>query len=100
MITPDPNLKNDELGVPYAVCKTLTFPERVTAFNLRTLQDAVARGPDQLNGAKYVIDDKNNYYDLRFKRNIALKVGWTVERTLRKGDKVVFNRFACILTLF
>lgn len=92
VITPDANLKVDELGVPYLVCKTLTFPEKVTPLNIVSLQESVARGPDDLLGAKYIIDDKGRHYDLRYKRDISLQIGWTVERTLRKGDTVVFNR--------
>jgi DNA-directed RNA polymerase II subunit RPB1 len=30
VITPDPNLKLDELGVPYSVAQGLTIPEVVT----------------------------------------------------------------------
>ena len=31
VITPDPNLDLDELGVPYAVAMNMTIPETVTA---------------------------------------------------------------------
>ena len=92
VITPDASIDMDELGVPEEICITLTFPEKVTAFNIRLLQESVSRGPKHLLGAKYVIDHNNNHYDLRYKRDISIQIGWTVERTLRKGDVVVFNR--------
>ena len=36
VISPDPNLRIDEVGVPELVAKTLTFPERVNALKHRT----------------------------------------------------------------
>ena len=34
VITPDPNLKINELGVPSKIAKNLTFPEIVTKWNI------------------------------------------------------------------
>ena len=34
VITPDPNLDLDELGVPYKIAMNLTFPEKVSIFNI------------------------------------------------------------------
>ena len=34
VITPDPNLRIDQLGVPRSIAQNLTFPEIVTPFNL------------------------------------------------------------------
>jgi len=91
-ITPDANLQMDELGVPHFVAQTLTYPESVTPFNIARLQRAVAIGPDGSGGARYIIDGDGLKYDLRFKRDIALQLGWVVERMLRDGDLVLFNR--------
>ena len=44
VISPDPNLAIDEVAVPLAVARTLTFPERVTAHNIDTLRRAVLNG--------------------------------------------------------
>ncbi len=33
VITPDPNLKLDQLGVPLDIATNLTFPETVTPYN-------------------------------------------------------------------
>tara|TARA_Y100000389_G_scaffold90627_2_gene87182 strand:- start:2715 stop:5459 length:2745 start_codon:yes stop_codon:yes gene_type:complete len=44
VIGPDPTLKLGELGVPYEMAQTLTFPERVTLFNIKKLQDLVNEG--------------------------------------------------------
>jgi DNA-directed RNA polymerase beta' subunit len=44
VISPDPNLAINEVGVPIHVTKTLSYPERVTGHNLHRLQKAVLSG--------------------------------------------------------
>ena len=34
VITPDPNLEIDQVGVPRTIAQNLTFPETVTPFNI------------------------------------------------------------------
>lgn len=96
VISPDPNLRIDQIGVPVYVAKTLTYPEQVTAFNLDRLRQAVINGPDQHPGANYLQSKDGLKRYLRFgdRRKIArdLRVGDTVERHLLDGDVVLFNR--------
>jgi len=54
VITPDPNISVEELGVPMKVAMNLTFPERVTAYNIDRLYALVQNGPDKYPGAKSV----------------------------------------------
>lgn len=54
MISPDPNLKIDELCVPIHMAKVFTFPQRVFAHNLSQLRQLVTNGPDVWPGANYV----------------------------------------------
>jgi DNA-directed RNA polymerase beta' subunit len=44
VIGPDPTLKTDEIAIPEFIAQTLTFPERVTKFNLEKLQGLVDAG--------------------------------------------------------
>ena len=37
VITPDPNLRVDQVGVPKTIAQNLTFPELVTPFNIDRL---------------------------------------------------------------
>jgi DNA-directed RNA polymerase II subunit RPB1 len=46
VITPDPNLALDQLGVPKSVATNLTFPETVTPLNIEFLTKLVRNGPD------------------------------------------------------
>lgn len=45
VITPDPNLDLDQLGVPLSIAKGLTVPETVTAQNIEKLRKLVEHGP-------------------------------------------------------
>lgn len=44
VISPDPNLAINEVGVPMHVATILTFPERVTSHNLSRLQKCIMNG--------------------------------------------------------
>lgn len=95
VITPDPNLSLDELGVPRSIARTMTIPETVTPFNLVRLQEFVRNGPMEHPGARYVIRDDGVRIDLRFARRageVFLQPGYIVERHLMDGDIVLFNR--------
>ena len=39
VITPDPNIELDQLGVPIKIAKNLTFPEKVNNFNIDKLKN-------------------------------------------------------------
>lgn len=96
VITPDPNISIDQVGVPSSVACNLTFPEMVTSFNHQKLHELVKRGPNRYPGAKYIIRANGNRTDLRFMRqgqgDIALEIGDIVERHIVDGDVVIFNR--------
>lgn len=60
VITPDPNLDLDQLGVPMRIAMDITIPITVTAHNIDELRVYVANGPEKYPGAKYIIrhDDR------------------------------------------
>lgn len=95
VITGDPNLSLDEVGVPRSIARTLTFPETVTPYNIQHLTQLVANGPNEHPGAKYIIRDDGQRIDLRHTKaasGIHLMHGWKVERHIRDGDFIIFNR--------
>jgi len=93
VITPDPNLAIDEVGVPRTIATTLTYPEIVTPFNIHKLQELVENGPSKLPGARYIIRNDGLRLDLS-KPNVqtVLQPGYKVERHVQDGDIVMFNR--------
>lgn len=97
VISPDPNLKIDQVAVPDRVAKILTFPERVNRYNIEKLRGLVSNGALNYPGANYLL--KNNEEmrrNLRYGRlkELAanLNIGDIVERHLEDGDVVLFNR--------
>ncbi|KAJ7451085.1 DNA-directed RNA polymerase II, subunit 1 [Mycena latifolia] len=94
VITGDPNLELDEVGVPRSIAMNLTYPERVTPYNISYLQELVRNGPTAYPGARYVVRDTGERIDLRYNKraDAFLQYGWIVERHLKDGDFVLFNR--------
>ncbi|KAI8912631.1 DNA-directed RNA polymerase II largest subunit [Gorgonomyces haynaldii] len=95
VITGDPNLSIDQVGVPRSIARNLTFPETVTPYNIDRLQQMVQNGPTEHPGAKYVIRENGERIDLRYSKrggDIHLQYGYKVERHLLDDDLVIFNR--------
>lgn len=95
VITGDPNLSLDEVGVPRSIARTLTYPEIVTPYNIHKLHKLVENGPNEHPGAKYIIRDTGERIDLRHHKKageISLQYGWRVERHIIDGDFIIFNR--------
>jgi DNA-directed RNA polymerase II subunit RPB1 len=95
VITPDPNIELDELGVPEEIATNLTFPEIVTAYNRDRLMMYIRNGPSKYPGAKSVkLRDRDKPLSLKYANPdmIDLKEGDIVHRHLIDGDVVLFNR--------
>jgi len=95
VITPDPNLRIDQVGVPRRIAQNMTLPEIVTLFNIEKMQELVQRGNSQYPGAEYIIRDNGDRINLLFhprSSDLHLQCGYKVERHIRDGDLVVFNR--------
>lgn len=94
VITPDPNISVGELGVPIKIATNLTFPEKVTAFNIQKLYALVQNGPDKYPGAKTVQRADGRTVSLKHINGKSLELfeGDTVNRHLLDGDIVLFNR--------
>ena len=97
VISPDPNLSINEVGVPIEVAKILTVSERVTFYNIEWLKELVRRGPFEYPGANYIVRPDGRRIDLRYPKDRssiaeALEIGAIVERHLQDGDIVLFNR--------
>jgi len=94
VISPDPNLKLNEVGVPLDVANVLTVAEKVTTLNMKRMKKLImAKG---YPGANYILrpDGKRKRItdDLREDLQNEIEPGYTVERHLIDGDIVLFNR--------
>ncbi len=103
VISPDPYLSIDEIGVPEKIARTLLIPEVVNDLNIEFLKKLVVRGPENYPGAVFIHKYEGGVYRKRFleviknprdRAKIAeeLKPGDIVERHLMDGDILVFNR--------
>ena len=103
VISPDPLLSINDVGVPTFAARELTVPLRVNQYNIEKVREIVRRGPmaDKLDfpyvpGANYVIraDGRKIRITERNAEEVAegLDIGYTVERQLIDGDVVLFNR--------
>ena len=106
VISPDPNLSINELGVPIRIAEELTVPVRVTSHNIDWCKQMVKQkyagsaDPDEyVPGVNYVIKETGS-----MKRRIKvteknaedvaekLEIGSIIERQLMNGDLALFNR--------
>lgn len=101
VIGPDPVLKIDEVGIPFKICKILTFAEVVNVYNIKKLQKLVRNGPDIYPGANYIVKNvgtkEEAIIDLKYtnkesKNDTVLQFGDIVRRHLDESDHVLFNR--------
>lgn len=99
VITPDPTIDINQLGMPLKIAMNLTFPEVVTPNNIHMLERMVQNGNYKYPGATrvYPVSSINSgkviSIDLRFRKGkIDLHVGDIVERHLLNGDIVLLNR--------
>jgi DNA-directed RNA polymerase III subunit RPC1 len=101
VISPDPNMRIDQVAVPIYIAKNMTYPEQVTRHNLLKLQKMVANGPKLWPGANYVDkratkthpkEQKFLAYGNREHVAAGLKLGDIVQRHLIDDDMVLFNR--------
>ncbi|MCY3413271.1 MAG: DNA-directed RNA polymerase subunit A' [Candidatus Heimdallarchaeota archaeon] len=97
VISPDPLLSINEVGIPKEIAEILTVPEKVTEWNIEDMKELVMRGPNGHPGVNYIIRDDGRRVDLRFVGSTSdiastLQPGFTIERHLNDGDVVLFNR--------
>jgi len=94
VITPDPNISIGELGVPMKIAMNLTFPEKVTPYNIKQMYKLVQNGSDKYPGAKTLVRGDGRMISLKHinTKEIVLRVGDVINRHLADGDIILFNR--------
>ncbi|XP_046828533.1 DNA-directed RNA polymerase I subunit RPA1 isoform X2 [Vespa crabro] len=110
VITPDPNLDIDEIGIPETFALKLTYPIPVTPWNLLELRQLVLNGPNIHPGAVIIENEDGsvqrlNPYDITKREAIAKRLLPSsdkanrffngikiVHRHLQNGDMLLVNR--------
>jgi len=96
VISPDPNISINEVGVPEMIATEVTVPIYVTPWNIEEMKEYIRNGPDKHPGANYVERPDGRkvrvYEETKEAIIEKLEVGFRVERHLINGDIVLFNR--------
>src|SRR3989338_8273459 len=96
VISPDPLISLNEVGVPFSMAMVLTVPERFTEWNIEYLKKYIANGSKVYPGANYTLksDGRRKTITDETKAEILeeLEPGFIVERHLIDGDIALFNR--------
>ena len=96
VISPDPTLSLNEVGVPDRVATEMTQTMVVNESNLERARKYVSNGPEAHPGANYVKrpDGRRVRVTEKVSEELAERVepGWEVQRHLVDGDIVIFNR--------
>lgn len=93
VVSPDPALGINEIGVPEYIARELTLPITVNEWNLEGIKEFIRSNSDKIN---YVIrtDGKRKRITKSNVNEIIeeIKPGYVIERQLMDGDKLIFNR--------
>ncbi|MFO8078492.1 MAG: DNA-directed RNA polymerase subunit A' [Thermoplasmatota archaeon] len=105
VISPDPNLSINEIGVPIRIAEELTVPVKVTQHNIDWCKRLITQKYDPENKADYVAGVNyviKNADGLRRRIKVTernaetvaekLEIGSIIERQLMDGDLTLFNR--------
>mmetsp|Transcript_20478 Transcript_20478/g.41728 ORF Transcript_20478/g.41728 Transcript_20478/m.41728 type:complete len:1306 (+) Transcript_20478:393-4310(+) len=102
VISPDPYVGTNEIGLPFHFARTLTYPTPVTERNVEEMRELVTRGPHNYPGAVWVEFPDGRRVDLSkmgdnnrkaIASRLLPKIGLvTVGRQLKNGDMVLMNR--------
>ncbi|MEW6721652.1 MAG: DNA-directed RNA polymerase subunit A' [Candidatus Micrarchaeota archaeon] len=96
VVSPDPRLDLDQVGVPKLIAEELTVPMHVTEWNLEYAKELVLR--DSYPRAIYIIRPDGRRIkvgdteEMRKEQVENLKVGSVIERHVVDGDIALFNR--------
>lgn len=98
VISPDPNLEIDQVGVPKHIAQILTFPERVIQANINEMRKLVINGPDVWPGANYVQQKNSQFkkflkYGNREKLAQELKVNCLFIKVILLVDFALYNSY-------
>ena len=96
VISPDPLIRINEVGLPKLIAMKLTVPEVITSWNMAYLKKFVENGPGKYPGANYIIrpdGKKKKITDETKEASLEeLQPGYIVERHLLDGDVALVNR--------
>nr|CAA32887.1 unnamed protein product [Schizosaccharomyces pombe] len=117
VISPDPNIETNEIGVPPVFATKLTYPEPVTLYNFNEMRNAVINGPHKWPGASHIQNEdgtlislmpltieqrtalanqlltpQSNLISSPYSYSRLINTNKKVYRHVRNGDMLILNR--------
>ncbi len=94
IISPDPYIDLNDVGIPLEIAKVLTVPERITTSNADILKKKVEKTTYPAASSIVRPDGKRKRIteELRDQLREELDLGYLVERHIQDNDIVLFNR--------
>jgi DNA-directed RNA polymerase I subunit RPA1 len=92
VISPDPYITTDQIGVPTFMAKKLTFPESVSSFNAERLRQLVRNGCQIHPGANMVEDEETGQQIHLDHMSPEQREG--LAKLLNTGRKIVYRHLA------
>ena len=96
VITADPNIEIEQIGIPIKIATNLTYKEIVTRNNIKKLTDYITntrRDPNYYPGVKFVTRENGERISVHHcKEDIKLNLRDVVSRHLMDDDIILFNR--------
>lgn len=91
VLAPDIGLSIDEVGLPYAAQRILTFPDTITNYNRASRLDDIRQG---LAAYMFHGEGETSMYNLRFRNRTTLMPpnGTVLEMFLKNGQYGIINR--------
>ena len=88
LVTPDPYISIDEIGIPRSIARSITYPERVTQYNFEKLRNLISIGVATVKKDGVSLEKPNE-------KDCSLEFNCIVERQLQDGDLVLLNKQPC-----
>ncbi len=96
VISPDPQIAINDVGVPQEIANELTVPIKVNKNNIEQLKKLIDNGPTANAGANYVVRPDGIRKKVTNENKEVIKneidIGFVVERHLMDGDITIMNR--------
>ncbi|MFH1823279.1 MAG: DNA-directed RNA polymerase subunit A' [archaeon] len=92
VISPDPYIDMNEVGIPEEVANTITIPERMNEYNLEHYRDLIKNNNKVITISTPDGKRKRVAEDIKEQLAEELELKYSVERSLHDKDVVLFNR--------
>ncbi len=100
VISTDPRIRPDEVGVPISIASRIQIKEQVTSFNYEKMNIYFLNGRSAYPGCTHIVmvDQKKKVAIGRIPKGYKLRVGDTIYRDLTDGDPGLMNRQPSLTT--